>query len=294
MERRTFLTLGFTAAVATAVCYREWDVFTKDPIAKAAPFVKVREKWGPNDFYEFLKALPADRMLVLKKSQGLLDEQADESQLKGNEQDARDIQKQTLWLSSNVFAYYFRNERNLDYHELVMWAAEKAELPETVAQFQTTFTLEQTLYKLLFIQMWDKLNKGQREDVLRKIDSNESIKNKEAIAALGGAGVLAAFSGTVAFTGFAFYTTMSATIAFVAGAAGLTLPFASYLGASYLVGVLSGPVGWAIMGASALGGLALLGRPNVQKSTALICQIHSLKVEALAANRTPEREVFLS
>jgi uncharacterized protein YaaW (UPF0174 family) len=99
-------------------------------------------------------------------------------------------------------------------------------------------------------------------------------------------------SATAAFSGFAFYTTMSVTIATVALAAGVTLPFVAYAGASTLVGVLSGPVGWAIMGMAALGGAALAGRADPQKTTALIAQLHALKVEALIAAGVPERDVF--
>ncbi len=96
---------------------------------------------------------------------------------------------------------------------------------------------------------------------------------------------------TVAFTGFAFYTTMSVTIATVAGAVGVTLPIATYTTASSVVGILSGPVGWAILGVAALGGLALAGRANLQKTTALIDQIHALKVEALIAAGVREQDV---
>jgi len=46
------------------------------------------------------------------------------------------------------------------------------------------------------------------------------------------------------------------------------------------------------MGLAALGGLALAGRANVKKTTAFACQIHALKVAALLAAGTPERDVF--
>jgi hypothetical protein len=43
---------------------------------------------------------------------------------------------------------------------------------------------------------------------------------------------------------------------------------------------------------TALGGLALAGRANSKKTAAFICQVHLLKVAALLAAGTPEREVF--
>lgn len=264
-------------------------------MARVAAFVLPKEKWTTEHFYRFLAALPTDTMLALKKSLGI--SAAAEMQLKGgdeqgNNQDARDIQKHALWLSSNILAYPFRDATKLNYHDLVTWVGGEAGVFQHVSRNAPTFEIERELQKLLFPQLWDKLTKQQREDLLVKVDPNGAIKDRAAIAALGGAGALAFLSGTVAFMGFAFYTTMSITIATAAGAVGVTLPFAAYAGASSLVGVLTGPVGWAIMGAGALGGVALAGRPNLQKTAALIFQAHALKVEALMAAGTPESEVF--
>jgi len=155
-----------------------------------------------------------------------------------------------------------------------------------------TFPLEQELFRMLFVGMWDKLSESQRKAVLEQVDPHNSLKDKAAIAALGGAAALAALSGTVALAGFAFYTTMSVTIAAVAALAGATLPFASYAAASALVGMLSGPLGWAVVGLAGLGGLVLKGRADAAKTTALLLQIHALKVEALQAARIPARQVF--
>lgn len=292
-RRRSFLvllasSLGFFGWIVT----RHYPVVKQNPMAKAAPFVKPKEKWTADHFYNFLNALPADTMLALKKSFGILGADADKTQLKGRDQDARDIQIHALWLSSNVLTYPFRDETKLNYHDLATWVCSEAGVSKGVIQKAATFALERELHNLLFAQMWDKLNPQQRKDLLAKVDLNGTIKNKAAIAALGGAGALAALSATVAFTGFAFYSTMSVTIATVAGAVGVTLPFATYAGASTVVGILSGPVGWAIMGIAAFGGVALAGRPNLQKSTVLIGQLHALKVEALIAAGVPEQDVF--
>ncbi len=286
--RRSFLVL----LAATSLGFFGWIVTRQKSIAKAAPFVKPKEKWTADHFYDFLNALPADAMLALKKSLGILNAEATEVQLKGSDQDARDIQKHALWVSRNVLTYPFQDETKLNYHDLAAWVCGKAGVSEGVIDSAPTFALERELYKLLFANMWDKLNLQQRKELLAKVDPNETIKDKAAIAALSGAGALAALSTTVAFAGFAFYSTMSVTIATVAGAVGVTLPFATYAGASALIGVLSGPVGWAIMGVATLGGVAFAGRANLQKTTALIAQLHALKVEALIAAGVPERDVF--
>lgn len=287
-----FVRRSFLALLASIIGFFKWVVARPDrpkvsPMARVAPFVKPQEKWTADHFYNFLKALPPDTMLALKKSLEILPADATKSQLSGADQDARDVQKHALWLSSNILTYPFRDEKQLNYHELAAWVCGEAGVSQPLIQKAPTFTLERELHKLLFAQLWDKLNPQQRKDLLAKIDPNRAIKDKAAVAALSGAGALAALSATVAFTGFAFYTTMSVTVATVAGAVGVTLPFATYAGASTVVGILSGPVGLAIMGAAALGGVALAGRPNLRKTTALVGQIHALKVEALIAAGVP-------
>jgi len=293
LGRRSFL-LAATKAIGLFVLYPTTMTVTEwiNPMAMAAFFVKPKEKWTADHFSDFLHALPASAMLTLKKSLGILDPEAREDQLHGSDQDARDIQKHALWLSSNVLSYLFRNKTKINYHDLVTWVSEKSGVSANTINAAPTFVLERELIKLLFAQMWDRLDAQQRNDLLVKIDLNGSIKDKTAIVALSGAGVLAALSTTVAFAGFAFYTTMSITIASMAGAVGVTLPFATYASASSIVGVLSGPVGWAIMSITALGGIALAGRANLRKTTLFIGQLHALKIEALIADGVPEQEVF--
>jgi hypothetical protein len=286
-SRRSILIL-----LASSFGIFSWIATREKPMAKVALYVKPKEKWTADHFYNFLKALPSEAMFDLKKSLGILSADANETQLMGSHQDARDIQKHALWLSSNVLIYPFRDETKHSYHDLTIWVCREAGIPESKIQTASTFTLERELHQLLFVQLWDKLTPQQRNDLLAKVDLNGAIKDKTAIAALSGAGAVAALSATVAFTGFAFYTTMSVTIATVASTLGVTLPFATYAGASTIVGVLSGPVGWAVMGLATLGGLALAGRSNIKQTTALIAQVHALKVEALLAAGMDNQAVF--
>ncbi len=266
-----------------------------NPMAAVAPFVRPKEKWSPGDFFAFLRALPPAKMLALKKSLDMLPADAGLERLDGPAENARDVQKHALWLSTNIFEYPFLDPGTLDYHALLGWVSGQAGVARATIERAPSFVLERELFRSLFAQIWnEKLSPPQRVELLAKIDPDGHIKGKAAIAALSGAAALAALSSTVAFTGFAFYTTMSITIATVASAVGVTLPFGAYAAASSLIGVLSGPVGWAIMGLSALGGLALAGRANAQKTASLIAQVHALKIEALLAAGSPESAVFSS
>lgn len=297
VNRRQFLTAAASAAALTPFQIYSDDRQSekprkRDPIAQAAPYVRAREVWKADHLFDFLSNLPPSARLSMMQELELLPEDAGVDQLHSRSRDVREIQKQVLWISSNIFTYPFRDETELDYHQLVRWVAEDAGVDEKKCGRLSTFALEREIQLQIFAQMWDNLTVEQRAKLLEKIDPHGKIKDRVALTALGGAAALGVLSTSVAFTGFAFYTTMAVTISTVAGFFGVTLPFAAYTGASSLVAFLSGPVGWAVMGLVALGGVALAGRANVVKSTAFVCQIHSLKVAALIASGTAETAVF--
>ena len=80
----------------------------RKPISTAAPFVLPKLKWAPSHMIGFIKALPKDARLALKKSVDLLPSGATVADLMSGEQDAKDIQKRVLWLSSNILTYPFK------------------------------------------------------------------------------------------------------------------------------------------------------------------------------------------
>ena len=118
-------------------------------------------------------------------------------------------------------------------------------------------------------------------------DGGLTDSQKAAIAAGTGAAALSALSATVAFSGFAFYTTMSTAIATSAGLLGVTLPFSVYAGASSTVAVLSGPIGWSIALVAGTGAAIWATAPNVEKTTKFILTLHSYK--AKQAQRIPKQ-----
>ncbi len=286
LRRRTFL------AFLTAVPFIQSCGQQAPPMAKAARFVKPFETWSSNHLFEFLKALPPAAMLQLKKSQGLLGEAAVETALDGPEADAKSLQKHLLKLSSNIFIRPFKDAENYNYHAVVVKIAKKNNVANSEVESLPTFHLERALSKQLFVQQWDKLNSEQRQELLKKINTKGQLADTSAIVAMSGVAALAALQATVAFSGFAFYSTMSVSIAAAASAVGMTLPFAAYTGASTIVGALTGPIGWAILGAAALGTVALAGSANDKKTFAFICQLHAYKIEALLAAGVPESEIF--
>lgn len=250
-------------------------------MAKVEPFVQPRMNWSSAELNDFLAELPPQGLLSLKKSLGLVKPDATTDLLLGHDQDIAEIQKSFLWVSTNILEYPLSDKTRICYHETVKWAAQSSGVDQWIIDTQPTFLIERAYIEHVFASLWDKLTFSQRQELLGKIDTLGSLKDKAAIASLSGSGALAALATTVYFAGFTFYTTMSVTLCAVAGWFGVTLPFAAYISASSLVVFLSGPFGWALITVALAAGIALAGRANLQKTVAAISQLHVLKVAAL-------------
>lgn len=191
---------------------------------------------------------------------------------------ADSIIRQFIWVSSSIFTYWFK-PRDVNYHSVVQWAARKFKVSAKDCNNLSTFRLERRILEQVFAEIWDNLTIEQRTALLREIERSTGTQFTDVagIAALTGAGALAALGATVAFSGFAFYTTMSVVICTVAGFFGMTLPFVVYTTASSTVALLAGPIGWALAGVLAAIGVVLLGAANPRKTAAFITTLHMRK-----------------
>jgi uncharacterized protein YaaW (UPF0174 family) len=263
-------------------------------IAICAPLVLPKSIWSPSELNRFLDALPDEQLLSMLKSAytGSSDATIQALTLTTHSHDVQRILQRLVWISSNVLTYEFRDEWSIDYHALVQWLANKEDVDADMTARESTFALEREIQLKVFAQLWDKLPPQERQKLLDKIDTDHTIADKSAIAAMSGAAALAALSTTVYFASFAFYTTMSVTISSVAGFLGLTVPFAAYSTASSIIGFLSGPVGWATVSVLAVGGVALAGRANPSKMLAVVSQLHMTKVAALMAAGVDPKSVW--
>jgi len=268
--------LGLGAALFGTMWYfRIPPVRSRNPLAYLAPHVKRAERWGPAQLNDFLSALQEAEMLSCLKA-------AQVQPLPNMSGNVDALQRQLLWEASHAVTYIFRDQKSIQYHDLVAWCAKDAGIGPAEIQRLSTFDLERRLMEQQFSSIWDGLSESQRKDLLAKIDPDNSIKDAAGIASLGGAGALAALGTTAYFTGFAFYTTMSVVICTVAGWVNVTLPFAAYMTASSTVAILAGPFGWAAMTVAAGLGVALLGSADARQTSYIVFQIHALKAGAIA------------
>ena len=144
------------------------------------------------------------------------------------------IRKALVWRAYNKMTYYFRSDKEVDYHEIVQWAANKAGLDSKHVENLPTYTLERRIAEKYFENIWDKLKPEQRIAILENIEkeADSIIANKSSIASMGGSTALGALQLAVNLMGFHFYVMMSTVIATVAGWFGVTLPFVVYTTAS--------------------------------------------------------------
>lgn len=248
-----------------------------DPLVRMARFVEPEINWTARQLNVFLDELPDTGLLSLKQGLGLLEGTASTADLAGTPEDQRQIKKQLLWVSSNIFKYPVSDIEGIPYHDLVKWVASKTSVDQEIVKSCTTYPLERAINEQAFAMLWDSLDESRRKELLATIDTAGRIQDHAGVAALGGSAALGVLSATTYFSGFAFYTTMSTVISTIAGWAGVTLPFAAYTGASSIAAFLSGPVGWALLALGGAVGAAMLGRANWSKTMAFIIQLHSLK-----------------
>ena len=190
------------------------------------------------------------------------------------------IRKELQWTCCSKLRFHALNHRKVNYHkEALQWVCEKRGIPKSPVRNLSTYELERKFVERYFAQVWDSLKPAQKAELLRKIEksSKSTIANKAGIAAMSGGAAMAALGTTVAFTGFAFYTTMSTVIASAAGWVGATLPFSAYTGASTTVAVCAGPVGWCIAGAGLAGGAVLASWPDSQRTANFVVAAHLIK-----------------
>jgi hypothetical protein len=242
-----------------------------------ARFVEPDINWTARQLNVFLDELPDAGLLSLKQGLGLLEGTASTADLVGSPEDQRQIKKQLLWVSSNIFKYPVSDIEGIPYHDLVKWVASKTSVDQEIVKSRTTYPLERAINEQAFAMLWDSLDESRRKELLATIDTTGRIQDHAGVAALGGSAALGVLSATTYFSGFAFYTTMSTVMSTIAGWAGVTLPFAAYTGASSIAAFLSGPVGWALLALGGAVGAAMLGRANWSKTMAFIIQLHSLK-----------------
>ena len=124
-----------------------------------------------------------------------------------------------------------------------------------------------------FRKRLENLDKDQLQSILKHADENLKKRAQQmGIGFIPAAGVV-----TGELSGFGIYLATTTGLGAISSAIGVTFPWAMYQGATTVLGVMLGPIGWVIAGGGVVaGGIALLNqwlKRNDQKFTTVVIAI---------------------
>ena len=124
-----------------------------------------------------------------------------------------------------------------------------------------------------FRKRLENLDEDQLQSILKQADENLKKRAQQmGISLLPAAGVVAG-----ELSGFGIYLATTTGLGAISSAIGVTFPWAVYQGATTVLGVMLGPIGWALAGAGVVaGGIVILSqwfKRNDQKLTTVVIAI---------------------
>jgi len=124
-----------------------------------------------------------------------------------------------------------------------------------------------------FRKRLENLDEDELQSILKQADENLKKRAQQmGISLLPAAGVVAG-----ELSGFGIYLATTTGLGAISSAIGVTFPWALYQGATTVLGVMLGPIGWALAGAGVVaGGIVLLSqwlKRNDQKLTTVVIAI---------------------
>lgn len=201
--------------------------------------------------------------------------------------DKYEILSELLWNYYNSVGYWFTDRDQINYHEIVQWVASGKGVDSDLVSKASTFRLEQEVSKRVLGGIWDKLDIAQRIELLTRVEKGTEIKleDKESLAKMTGDEAVKILGRTPLMEGYKFY---AALVIFTVGAAaylGLSLPLAGGIVTAAGVAAPLGPVAWAGVSIAALGSLAWLALPNIDKVATFVMTMNAIKASRLEADR---------
>lgn len=152
---------------------------------------------------------------------------------------------------------------------------------ETISELESKTGKKFTEFQRKTLINWDSATREDKARVCKEL--NESNRNtgtgQVVLSASMGAGavVLGGLGVAVSVMGFAFYTTVTSMIAFVAASLGTTLAFSVYTTTTTTLAVLSGPWGWCIAGGLLVLSPFAVGWADTEKCANFIVAKHTIE-----------------
>lgn len=261
-------------------------------LARQSAQVKATGWWRHNELPDFIEGLPSDRRVGLLGSNGI-DRSMASTERERAITDAKALTTELLRRTTNALAAPFMDQNITDYDGFLRDFASANHIE--IREADTMLELERRIAESEFARIWDRMDRTTRERLARdwagdsRVDSFDSV----AVASMSGSAIVAGGTAASAVWGFNFYTGMSSAIAAAGSAVGVTFPFSLYVLNSTLWGVVTGPVGWGVIATGVAVAAWRWGEPNPASAFPIILAIHSLRVEALAAEQA-RQHAYLS
>ncbi|MBQ3448180.1 MAG: hypothetical protein IJG37_11095 [Synergistaceae bacterium] len=195
------------------------------------------------------------------------------------------IRRGLVYRAYNKLTYPGRGTQDVDYHEIVQWAAEKAGVSKEQVKSLPTFALETKIAEKYFESIWDNLTHEQRVEFLKGIEKESGAKiDAETISRMGGIAALAAIQTAITVWGLpTILATSFAVLADLLSNSVILIATAKFLGTalgtvfSPLGWFLTSPIGWGVTVILAGSGLYQLGSAEKETVSAFILTVNMIK-----------------
>lgn len=129
----------------------------------------------PADFNAFLDdCTVSERIQILQSLQALPSDYntmkpeevvraVNSGKLSAEKVSASEIRKAVVWRAYNKITYPFRNDKEIDYHGILQWAAKKSDVTSRRIEEFSTFMLEKEVSQEYFAKAWGKLSPTERD-----------------------------------------------------------------------------------------------------------------------------------
>lgn len=211
----------------------------------------------PADFNRFLSGCSTSHKELLLRSLGE-DTSSDPSKFDSL------IRKSLVAKAYNLFSYPFRRDDQIEYHQIVQWAASKNGVDADTVEKASTYTLEETITNKHFSSVWDNMTIDQRMLVLENMEkSGLSVTDKAGIATMAGGWLLMTYQPQIII----IYSALSSVLAMSSLSSFLPIVIGPTLG-------LTNPIGWTLIAA----GGVMAAMPDADKVSGFIMTVHVLRM----------------
>ena len=197
------------------------------------------------------------------------------------------VRKALVWRAYNKTTYYFRGDKEVDYHGIVQWVAGKSGVESQQVSNLPTAELENKIAEKYFAALWDKLTTEQRMAILNELEKEMGINiDKYAVASMSGAAALVALSAVITTSVVISGVTMPTflllmvfiqpVVTWIAASFGVTLTLSEV---TMGLVTLSGPVGWAIAAGLASASVYFMGSAEKETVSAFVMTVGLIKAQ---------------